>query len=1255
MKRFTGFLMAVAAIFLVATSIHAQSTTGSISGTVADPNGASVVGASITVRNTATGAERTGTSNDRGAFTFNLLTPGIYTATVEGSGFKRSVTSGIVVEVNSEARVSVALEVGLPSEEVTVTATQEVINTTSVSLTNTINTRQVTDLPLPTRNPLDLAALQAGIAVVGTDTRNASVAGLRGGNTYVTQDGINVMDNFVKTSSFFALNAPSLNSTSEFSITTGTVGSDSGRGGATVNMVTRSGTNSLSGGIFYLHRNDAFNANTFFNNATSGAVVPRARQRQHFFGFDLGGPMFFPRFGEGGNWLWDGRDTAHWFFSYEGFRENFSATRNRTVLTQQARAGTFRYNVGGVTQSVNILSVGVNNSLNPVTMSYINQTPLPNNTDVGDGLNTAGFRYNVAGADVNDKFVGRYDHYIVKNTRAGTHKLEFVYNRAEFSLIPDTFNGIEAPFPGGDDAGQTSVRSLATGALVSTFGSFQNVFRVGRQWAPVAFTRLAGTPPFQVLFSGITNVDNTFLSQGRNTTVNQISNNSTYSRGNHVFRFGIDIQGIYADTFNDAGIVQTITLGTNGSNPSGIIGATAFPGATAAQVTAGTSLYVNLTGNLGSSSQTLNVQSATSGFVPGFTRERQFFSRDYGIYVQDNWRVRPNVNLNMGVRWEFMGVPQIPNGLAIQLTNARDIYGVSGFGNLFNPNAPVGAAPAVGTLNFVSGETGRKLYNNDMNNFAPFIGVAYSPNFESGVGRALFGEMGKSSFRLGYSISYLREGFTVISNAMGVGTTNPGLIQARANNTPTGVLTPAGVALPNVTFTMPITDRQNNLINVNNGLWTIDPDLRTPYVQQWNIGFEREIFKDTAIEVRYTGNHAVKMLRAYNINEVNVFSNGFINEYNNARINLALRGGGSFAPAGAAGQPACAACLPLPIMSALFNGIAAGSGWQNSGFINNLNQGGIGTMAFNLAWQPVYRANRENPASGIPSNYFVANPNALNSIILTNDSMSNYHSAQVELRRRLSNGLQFQADYTYSKALNDAVGNQTSQSDLWSFWSIRDKRFDYARSNQDQTHRFVANAIYDLPFGRGKMIGGNANGFVDRLIGGWTLGGIVTWATRPPFYFSSGIATFNQLTGGPAQLTGISFDELRKNTGIYRTPSGLFFINPDLLNITTNANGVYTGSTLKTGLMSDPAAGTWGNFPINSLNGPNFFNVDMSLIKRVRFTERVRGELKTTFINVLNHPNFVFGTQAWNSSTFGRISATSGSARIIHFTGGIRF
>ncbi|HEV8426833.1 MAG TPA: carboxypeptidase regulatory-like domain-containing protein [Pyrinomonadaceae bacterium] len=1292
MRKFTKTLIVGIAILFIQIVIQGQTTTGSLTGSVTDPGNAVIAGATVTVTSVSTGAERIGTTNSSGAFDFQALLPGTYTISVEAAGFKKAIVRDVIVSVASTAQLTIPLEIGLANETVTITTTQDVINSTSPSLTNVINTRQVVDLPLGGRNPVELAALQAGIAVIGTDTRGASVGGLRQTAVNLTQDGINAMDNFVKTSSFFAITTPSLNSTQEFSITTGTVGSDAGRGAAQVNLVTKGGTNDFHGGAFLQLLNESYNANTFFNNF-NGTVKPVLRQ--HFYGGDIGGPVYLPRFGEGGPSVYSGKDRAFFFFSYEKFNQRQGRANNRNgVLTQEARNGTFRYvGTNGALQTVNLLSIGNVHTLNPVMTAHLAQIPAANNFNCSnsDGFNIGCYTFNVSEATINDKYVVRYDHELFKDTHLGSHKLEFVYSRVVTSTHPDVFtNGLDAPFPGGVSGFQASTRNLVTPALVSTFGSrWTNVVRYGRQWAPVDFNR--DTPPsapFISLPGVLVNYDNTFMPQPRNTIVNQVTDTLSWVNGNHVWKFGADWQNVLGISRNDAGINQTIQLGTNTTNGAGFTLGN-LPFGSNANLTAATTVYAAIVGNLQSSSRTLNVTSPDSGFVPGATRLRLVQEKDLALFAQDQWRLKSNFTLNYGVRWDYMGVPTVPNGLAIQ-PQYSDLYGISGFGNLFKPTAAPGTQTQPGaTLKFVSGDTGIGLYKNDWNNFAPFLGFAYSPGFKSGPLHFLFGDEGTSSIRGGYSVSYLHDGVTTFTNLLGTGTTNPGLIATAnlsvlSNTNPhtanlVGVLGPGGVPLDTPTFKIPITDRENFLLNSANGLWTVDPNLRSPYVHQFSFGIEREIFKDTALEIRYSGNRAPNTWRAQDINEINIFENGFLNEFLHAQTNLALYRS-AFPNCGKPNNPPCQfgnVGLPgqfaLPNMAKFFNGFAptSASGFASTTFIGNLDANNVGNMASTLAFNAAYRTNRESVAVGLPANFFVANPNAAFARVLFNDARSNYNALEVEVRRRFSKGLQFQADYTWSKAMGDAVDAQgNNQSDLVPRLTLRNPDLDYRRSNQDQTQRFVANGIYDLPFGRGRSYFTGVNTVVDRLVGGWSMGVITVWSTSPPFYISAGRSTFNcvapQVNGvcptanNGAQLVGINFEEFKKHVGLFFDKGGVFFVNPAILDITYNSAGKVATSKLKPGLMTAPTPGTFGNFPVNSLSGPNYFNLDLSVTKRIPISERVKFEIKVTAINILNHANFIFPgnnvtNQNFDSTTFGLITAQRGNARNINFIGQLRF
>jgi hypothetical protein len=308
--------------------------------------------------------------------------------------------------------------------------------------------------------------------------------------------------------------------------------------------------------------------------------------------------------------------------------------------------------------------------------------------------------------------VARYDHQLVKDSRWGSHKLEFVYSKVITSTHPDVFtNSLEERFPGGVNGFQASTRNLFTPALVSTFGShWTNTFRYGRQWAPVIFDRESfPTQPFVVL-SAITSPDNTFLAQPRNTIVNQITDSLSYVRGNHLYKFGGDFQNVLVIARNDAGIVQTTNIGTNSANGAGFVQAN-LPFSTGLSnsstiLSNATAVYANIVGLLSSSSQTFNASSPTSGFVPGATRLRTVQEKDLAFYAQDQWRMKSNFTLSYGVRWDYMGVPTVPNGLAIQPAFS-DIYGISGFSNQLQlpdlppallPNSLSAARPVLGYI-----------------------------------------------------------------------------------------------------------------------------------------------------------------------------------------------------------------------------------------------------------------------------------------------------------------------------------------------------------------------------------------------------------------------------------------------------------------------------------------------------------------------------------------------------------------------------
>jgi hypothetical protein len=588
--------------------------------------------------------------------------------------------------------------------------------------------------------------------------------------------------------------------------------------------------------------------------------------------------------------------------------------------------------------------------------------------------------------------------------------------------------------------------------------------------------------------------------------------------------------------------------------------------------------------------------------------------------------------LNLGLRYELVKPPDVLSGNALLPENGiASLFGVSGPGNLFKPGTTSGTA--VNNLVLGAATNGRPFYNLDKNNFAPFIGFAYQPAFEAGPGKWLFGNK-QSSFRGGYSVSFTREGLNQMTAVIGA---NQGLQQRITTAPLTGVITSAGVTVPTPNFNLPRTDADlYTLTSGSGGFWTYDPNYRTPYVQQWSFGIERELPSRLAFEVRYVGNHAVKLARAIDINEVNIFENGFLQEFLNAQRNLQARGGTSFAP-GAAGTVA------LPIFSTLFAGLPAAQGFASSAFIQQLNTGAAGSMAFTLANSTTFQNNRRNLAA----NFFLANPNLNFARITGNGASSSYNALQTEVRRRFSTGLFLQANYTFSKVLTDS---ETQGGGNDPYRTIRDVGLDRHRASFDITHTFNANWLYDLPIGPGRRFLNFKLPVIKQIIEGWQLSGLVSWHTAPYKTILSGRGAYNQYTGdNTAVPIGDAVNRIKDAIGIYRTPQGVFWINPSLLNVSVNAaTGLASGATLQPGLFAHPGPGQLGSLGRGVFKSPRFFQTDFSVLKRTKILERTNLEFRAEFFNFFNNVNFsgAAGDINFESTQFGRITTTF-DARII--------
>jgi hypothetical protein len=609
---------------------------------------------------------------------------------------------------------------------------------------------------------------------------------------------------------------------------------------------------------------------------------------------------------------------------------------------------------------------------------------------------------------------------------------------------------------------------------------------------------------------------------------------------------------------------------------------------------------------------------------------------EFGLFLQDNWKYRPNLTLNGGIRWEFEGSPYDANNIYYTPTYVG-LWGLSGVGNLFAPGVETGVAP-----NYVrSGKP--DYYSPRLTNFAPNVGLAYSPHSDNKFVKLVFGKEG--AFRAGYGISFIRDGIGVFEGTEG---SNPGVSAQGTLTADTDFKAGSallGSTLPPVTlFPSAALDPLPASIYTFRGIsgYATDPNLKTPYVQSWSAGIQREIGKSTVLEVRYVGNHALKLLRTYNLNEVNILTNGFLKDFVNAQNNLTINAAhgvnNNFANMGFAGEQA------TPILSAAFKSFAntSSSGYGSGTFVADLQEGIAGTMANSLAGNQTYMTNLVS--AGYPSNFFQVNPTlaGASAFLTANGGFSNFNSLQVEIRHRFSNSIQFSANYMFMKSMTDLYVD--SSTDALNYVTLRNYSLNKTISPYNIPNQFKANFIYELPFGPGHAMT-TSNGFLNRVIGGWQLEGIIRVQSGSPFILNTGGSTagrgtLNQYDAGI--VTTLTRAQLQSDVGVYKMGNGtVYWLNPNanLVNISGNgqANAAYLAPASTPGVLGNPYF---------YLYGPMFARFDLTAAKKTRITERMNLEIRAEFLDAFNNVNFLVGsagnsvnTTSILSGTFGRLTA----------------
>lgn len=1160
--------------------------TGRLSGTVLDASGAAIPGATVNLYLSGGNSPiQSVKSGQDGGYFFASLQPVQYDLSVEMSGFRKEIIRGLKVDPGLELSMkAITLEVSQQVETIEVTADVAGVQISNAEVATTITNSQVRRLPVLNRSPLGLISTQAGI---GSNSRTSTtINGMRPSFTNISIDGVNIQDNFIRTNALDYLpNLLLLDQVAEFTVSTSNTNAGLGNGAAQVTFVTPSGTNELHGAAYWYNRNNIVSANTWFNNK-NGASRPFLNQNQ--LGGSLGGPVI--------------KDKLFFYTNYEAFRLRQQAPQTRTILTDTARAGIFRYrDTAGNLQLANLLQIA---GIQPdsVTRGLIAQLPTTiNRTDIGDGLNTGGYAFNMRDNRTRDNVTAKTDYVIsMRHRLSGT----YLWNR-DIDDRPDAEASGYTTAPAVRNENNTNLVSV-TWSFVPT-SSLTNEFRGGFNLAPGDFLSSENLGSVALTLPLISSPVNTFRPQGRTTNTYNLQDNATWIKGRHTIAFGGQYQRITTDSYTSFDVIPSYTLGMSAGNSLALTGAQ-LPGIRSQDLTNANALLALTGGFLTSGVQRFNVTSRTSGYVPLAELRRFFELQNLAFYVNDTWRVNRRLTVTAGLRWEFYTPVTERDSLALLpvLQNNNPIQ------TLLSP---------AGTLDFAGASAGRPWYNKDWNNFGPNVGVSWQP----------FNDNGKTVIRAGYSVNFPNDEFIrALDNST---STNAGL---EASRSITNLTSRVGAGVPAISapaFQVPRTYAQNFANDpAANALALPDPNLRTPYVQQWSFGLQRELFGGI-LEGRYVGNRAVKQFRAFDYNQIQVLNTPFLNDFINARRNgeIARAATGVFNPVYNPNLPGSA---PLPVFAAMPSGGLLTNGTVR-GLIETGEAAGLGH---------VYVTNGLNgPVQ------FYTNTNAYGTNLMTNYSAANYHGLQIDFRRSFQKGFQFQANYTMAKSLSDAAGD--TQQRFEAFLDLNNAAIEYSPTPFDLRHAFKANGVWELPFGKGKPFAVD-NAIVDHVIGGWSLSGFLTWQSGSPFSILSARNTLNR-TGRSANntattpLDGAQLDEI---VGFYMTGNGPYMISRSAIDPATGRGTAADGRAAFNGqAFYNPGPGQIGSLQRRMFYGPRFLSADLALLKNFQIAEKQRLEFRSEWFNFSNSPSFYIGDQNINSTTFGRITSTASARRVIQF------
>jgi hypothetical protein len=1186
-------LRVILALFTLSLSLWAQGATSRLIGTVNDSSGAPLAGVNVQLINEGTGQTFNTLTSENGAYFFESIQVGNYTVSVELTGFKKFLAKENRVNIGQPTTVNIRLEVGAVAESIEVSGAYEQVQTsTSGNIGNVFSEKVIQDLPIVGtrgRNPLDLVLRQPGVVSGANTGGGVHVNGARDRAWNFTVDGIDANETSAGGSNFAPIRT-NPDALAEFKVLTSNATAEFGRNsGAQVAMVTKSGTNEFHGAGFWFYRTPRLNANEWENNINN---VGKRQFVQNIYGGSIGGPIK--------------RNKLFFFGNLQRLSARESALTNRTVYTQQARQGLFRYVRGGRNQPAGVptasvdasgnvlpsLSIGTYNivasdpdrlGIDPRIRSLIDLTPLPNNFFGGDGLNTALYSFTALQFEKQQDNVLKFD-YILNSKNTFFARISWGYQ----NTLCDRANGGQPFFPGQACPVNTNRDPInyAFNWRTNPTSRLTNELVFGRNYFSFDFAN-PGAQVNGINLSGPVYIPEALnFGNARKLNTWQFVDNLSYFAGAHSLKFGINFR---LATHNDVrGSVggENITTNANFSRLVNSVNAAAFGLPTdIQQANDRVALEADINFLLG------RVGSVGRGFVAqgdAFAAAPYDFKalfNEYDFYIQDTWKVSRRLTIDLGLRLEWKMTP-----------------GSDPDGRIRRPNQVLAAGAPF--TNQARWEVGR-LYPSDRNNWAPSIGFAYDP----------FGK-GKTVIRSNYRIAYDRLNTFVLSSS--VFQNLPG----QAQGVRTEAFGQAGGRLRNLQPIAPPTTNPNALAQPPAfgaaTITVVDPNFETPTTHMWSFGIQQEIARNTIIDVNYIGRRAHNLFGGYNANQVRTRDNGFLEAYNTV-----VAGGES------------------PLINQIFAvdprrpAAVSGSQFMRTQYAADIRGNSVATIAQDLSRRLVGGVPIAQ-ASGVGADFFIPFPQFANGVnVIDSNDFSTYHGLQMQIERRMSRGLTAQLSYTWAKSLDTrsfdpaftVVGTGVAQSASSTPFDINNRRGNYAPSDFDRRHAVQSYWLYELPFGRGRRFGNSAGRALNMLIGEWQVAGLMTIASGRPFTVYSGFNSFSNVVGATADCNNCgSFGQrTQRDDGL------IWYFSPS-----------------EVASFSAPAAGSNGSSGRNRFYGPGSFNMDASFLKRVAFTERYKFELRADMTNLTNTPTFGFPTANAAATTFGRIRDTvlSGSRKI---------